>query len=244
MGFFYCAYGDPERNSFVPMARAILSQLLDQDESLLLYLDKAMSTAGTQTVLTSRELAQSLLQTALQSRKTFLILDGIDECEKGPRYEICTWYKSVVNRLPRTKQDEIRCLFVSQDDGLARKDLAMLPMLAITPDHNRADIRAFAQASQDRIEEKLGLCPIGPSGLDITCVITAKSKGGPRQRDSQLPQRLQSIAGMFIYAKCVLEELELYPTRDSLQKDWPAESFPKKMEDVYVSLAQLPYDHS
>jgi len=128
VAFFYFGHGDPERDKFVPMATAILSQLLTQDPSLLLHVEK-ISTSSGQAVLSSRSLAKELLETALKSRKTYVILDGIDECTRDDRKEVCTWFRSFADSLPTAKQDEIRCLFVSQDDGFARKDLAMLPTL-------------------------------------------------------------------------------------------------------------------
>lgn len=156
------------------MARAILSQLLVQDKSLLLHLEQNMSTSSGQAVLSSRELAKELLHTVLQSRKTYVILDGIDECERDHRKEICGWFRSLADLLPAAKQDEIRCLFISQDDGFARKDLSMLPILSMTVDHTREDISTYARHWQGRIEERFGA--LGDR-LALAEIVPARSKG-------------------------------------------------------------------
>ncbi|KAF4976357.1 hypothetical protein FZEAL_6955 [Fusarium zealandicum] len=206
VAFFYCSYVDPERNQFMPLARAILSQLLSQDDSLLLYFEDKMATSSGNAILSSSALAKDLLKTALESRKTFVILDGIDECDREQRKEICSWFRSIVERLPRTKQDEIRCLFVSQDDGIARKDLSVLPVVNIGPEQNNNDIGAFSRQWNDRIKERFGsLKELGLDHLDE--IVTAKSKG------------------IFIFAKFVLEELyQQLSTRDLVQ-EWRAERF-------------------
>ncbi|CAG9975887.1 unnamed protein product [Clonostachys byssicola] len=213
VGFFYCADGNPERDDFLPIARSILAQLLAQDESLLLHFEHKMSTSSGHAILSSLTLAQELLQMALGIRKTYIILDGIDECGRDQRKEICRWFKSIVDSLPTSKQDEIRCLFVSQDDGIARKDLSMLPTITITADHNKVDIMEFCRHWQDRIEDRFG--SLKEHGLNLTEIVTAKSQG------------------IFIFAKCVLEELSKQPCRDDLLREWRTESFPSDLNEVY-----------
>jgi len=231
--FFYFTHGDPEKNSFVPMARAILTQLLAQDASLVLLLEQKMSISSGQAVLSSRELAKELLTTALQSRKTYVVLDGIDECERNPRKDVCGWFRSLADSLPAAKQDEIRCLFISQDDGFARKDLSMLPTLSITVDQIREDISSYACHLQERIEERFG--PLGNHGLALADIVPGRSKGKLKQvclsRSSS--QRLIPYAvGMFIFAKCVLAELYQQPSKEELVREWGAESFPTELEEV------------
>lgn len=186
--FFYFAHGNPERDKFVPMARSILSQLLTQDTSLLLHLETTMTSSG-QAVLSSRELAKELLDIALRSRKTYVILDGIDECARDDRKEICTWFRSFADSLPTTKQDETRCLFLSQDDGFARKDLSMLPTLRITESQTSGDIVEYTRHWLKRIEERFG--PLQDTGLDLVKIVPERSQGKCCLRSS-LDLRLRS----------------------------------------------------
>lgn len=228
VAFFYCAENDPTRDNFAAVARAILSQLLVQDDNLLLVLDEKMS-AGGEAILSSSRLAKDLLQLALKSRKTFIVIDGIDECPRDHRREICTFFRNVVDSLPKTTMDEIRCLFVSQDDGIARKDLSMLPTIKITADCNRQEIAAFAKIWQIRIEEKFGT--FSEQELDIAAVVTARSQGN-RFYGRYSIYLLKPWIGMFIFAKCVLEELFQQPSREALLEEWKTDSFPSELDDV------------
>lgn len=213
VAYFYFAHRDPLRDNFFAMATTLAAQLM-QDETLVDYFHKAMrdSTSG---LLPNKVEASTLLEFTLRVRKTFVVLDGIDECSRDERKHICSWFRSVIDNLDRTKQDEIRCLFLSQEDGFAKKDLSMIPTFKMTPEHNKKDILSLSQATQARIETEFGgPCRLGPQGLSIADVVTGRANG------------------MFIYAELVLHELETYPTPVSLQDEWSPEKFPEKLSDV------------
>jgi len=74
--------------------------------------------------------------------------------------------------------DEIRCLFVSQDDGIARKDLSMLPTINISSECNIQDIADFAEHWQARIERNFGT--FSEEELDIAgvCCDSSVSREG------------------------------------------------------------------
>ncbi|KAI1085921.1 hypothetical protein F5B19DRAFT_481039 [Rostrohypoxylon terebratum] len=211
--FFYCAESDPLRNNFLSVARGILSQLLLQDEYLITFIHHTRSTISGDIILSSIKLAEELLEVALKRRKTYIILDGIDECARDERKQICESFINIAESLPRTQMDEIRCLFISQYDGIARKHLSMLSSIQLTAEGNRCDIEVFANIWKDRIEEKFG--KFTKEELDIPLVVTAKSQG------------------MFIFAKCVLEELFRQASRHSLLVEWNADNFPSKLDEVY-----------
>ncbi|KAI6553144.1 hypothetical protein MCOR04_010777 [Pyricularia oryzae] len=216
VAFFYCNESDPATRDFVAIARSILAQLLAQDDSLLLHLEHRMSTPtgkAPQAVLSDMKLAKELLTVALRSRKTYIILDGIDECDRNQRKEICRWYREVVEGLPRLKYDEIRCLFISQDDGVGRKDLSSLSTLRLTPESNLEDIKAFSRHWQGQIERRFD--SVKKHNLDFTEIVTARSQG------------------MFIFARCVFEELYNQPSGQAVLDEWREDRFPKDLEDLY-----------
>lgn len=103
--FFYCKFGDELRNIFISVARGIVSQILKSQilryrsnkpnayESLLLYIDEKVSGSG-ETILTSSKLAKELLETAFKScQKMYIVLDGLDECNREERKEISAWFR-------------------------------------------------------------------------------------------------------------------------------------------------------
>ncbi|KAH8662434.1 hypothetical protein BX600DRAFT_382529 [Xylariales sp. PMI_506] len=213
VAFCYCAHGDAQRDNFLSIARTLLSQLLAaaQNDSLLDLLYEKMSTSG-DTFLSRTVLAKELLEIALGTRKSYIILDGIDECARDERKEICRWFRVLADK----HRYEVRCLFVSQDDGIGSKDLSMIPCLSITTQDNMNDIKTYCGIWQRQIEERFG--PLKESGLNIADLVPARSNG------------------MFIFARCVLEELYQQPSRKALLEEWSGNMFPNELEQVYEKI--------
>lgn len=156
IAFFYCRYQDQERNNFVAVVRGLLAQLLTQDPALLAYIYEKASRSG-QTTLSTRTLAKELIGTALKSfPKLYIILDGIDECEREERKEITSTLETTWESLPADNldPDSLRCLFISQDDGPARKDFAKMVPLKISEGEVKKDIRAYVRTWSSKMQVK------------------------------------------------------------------------------------------
>ena len=175
VGFFYCKHGDERRITFLAVATSLLSQLLQQNPHLLPHFYEKASTTG-DAALTSISIAQELLSTALKSAgKTYIILDGLDECPRNERKEISIWFQSLVESLSPADYGSIRCLFISQDDGYARKDIGGLPTLTITSTHNQLDIESFAIHQAGQAQDPFGLSD--EKRLEIIQKVTRGSGG-------------------------------------------------------------------
>ncbi|KAI9766234.1 MAG: hypothetical protein M1840_006648 [Geoglossum simile] len=117
VAFFYCKHKDPQRSTFVAIARSILLQLLCYKKALLSYIYKEASTSG-ESSLESSELTKKLLEVALKAfNKVYLIIDGFDECGKTEKKLISTWFQSIINSVSIEDSGGLRCLFVSQADN-------------------------------------------------------------------------------------------------------------------------------
>lgn len=127
-------------------------------------------------LLLTKALARELLDVAIAcSKTTYLIIDGLDECERKERKEITSFLREAVHSLPPSDMDAIRCLFVCQDDSAARKDLADIPSIKICPSDIKSDIENFSETWKARIELKLG--SLQSTGYDIVKIVTAKAQG-------------------------------------------------------------------
>jgi hypothetical protein len=172
--YFYCKYGDQARNSFISAARSILAQLLKQHPELLPYFHERSSMSG-DVELKSVPVAKEMLQAALNScQKTYVVIDGVDECGRDDRQEIAESFRTIVDSLPTTTIGSVRCLFISQDDGIARRDFKDLPTITII-DENQQDIKEFASVWHQRLEEKFG--PLRSNNCYISKIITARAQG-------------------------------------------------------------------
>ncbi|KAI0595286.1 hypothetical protein F4775DRAFT_569708 [Biscogniauxia sp. FL1348] len=212
--YFYCKGDDKNRNTFVAVARGLLNQLATQDTDLLLQLyDKGNLQSG-EAILSDPQMSKDLLEVALDSSQiTYLIIDGIDECERAERKEICSWFSKHVNLLPREKFGNLRCLFVSRDDGPARKDLGAVPFIKLQPVNTSNDIKRYIMSWQKRIEEKHG--ELDAEKYPMSNIILA------------------STQGMFLFAKLAVRYLYELPTRQSLLDSIRPGLFPEDMGALY-----------
>ncbi|KAI0123678.1 hypothetical protein BJ170DRAFT_640053 [Xylariales sp. AK1849] len=213
IAYFYCKHRDNTRNSFLSVAKSVLAQLLQGNKELLPYFHEKASISPT-ACLSSMAVAKELLGVALNSGKTtYVILDGLDECERPARKELSTWFKAEVESTSSNNTNDIRCLFISQDDGVARKDLGQVPSIKITSADTRSDMRAFASTWHVRIEKKFGVIPGG--GHNFTQIIMDRAKG------------------MFLFAKLLAEFMIDQPSRDALIKELDPTRLPIKLDDMY-----------
>lgn len=175
--FFYCKHKDTSRNSFLAVAKGLLSQLLNQNKHLVQYFYEKSSNCG-ETSLHTRVLAGELLRVALScSKRTYIVVDGLDECDTKERKHIVEFFRNTVEALPVADMDSIRCLFVSQDDREARKDLSNIPSINICPSDTKHDIHSFVMIWKDKIERKFG--DLQGTRYDIAKIVTAKAQGNP-----------------------------------------------------------------
>jgi hypothetical protein len=176
--FFFCSNRDPQRNGLVNVAKAIIAQLLSGSEALLHYLHNKSSRSG-ETILSNMALAQDLLDLSLKTRdrqqKTYIIIDGLDEYSRDDRKEIVAWFRKIIETLSIDDLGTLRCLFISQDDGYARKDLSNISQIKISSADNKQDIKTFCESWYAKIEAKFG--PIESRGESICDTVSDRSQG-------------------------------------------------------------------
>jgi hypothetical protein len=176
--FFYCQHTDDERNAFVAVARTMLSQLVVGND-LLLQLIYERATKSSEASLTSIQTAKELLDTALKTydktRKTYIVIDGLDEYDREDRKEISAWFKEQVRNVPTKDLGQLRCLFISQDDGYARKDMSDCSSLKLKVELTHHDIEAYCKMWHQRIEERFKA--LDPKEHNISEMVTARAQG-------------------------------------------------------------------
>ncbi|KAL2830492.1 hypothetical protein BDW59DRAFT_158405 [Aspergillus cavernicola] len=216
--FFYCKHGEEQRSSFLSVCRSILAQILNQHPRLLSYFREKIDL---NTVLTSRELAEEMIHTSLKDiQRTYIIIDGLDECGSEARKDITRLFRNVVEKLPVSAMGSTRCLFVSQDDGMAVANFVHMPSIKIT-NQNFADIADFARKCHDRIKSKFEKQDIGS---DIQSVISAQAQG------------------MFIFADLFAKYLEDQLSIEDLKEQLRPKNLPLKLDHVYKRILDRVHD--
>lgn len=155
---FYCKNRDSSRNNFVSDARSFLSELLRCHAEVLSSLFYDKFSKSSEAVLNRMQDIEELLRVAmLNCAKVYIIIDGIDECERNERKRISSWFRDIVENLEPPHLDRIRCLFVSQDDGVARKDFDGIATLKIKPTDVENDVEQYSLYEAGRIQSMFQL---------------------------------------------------------------------------------------
>lgn len=216
VAYFYCKHADILKSTIIVIAKSMLVQLLRQNESLLSYLYEKSSSSG-ESCLETVTLAKDLLETALKSTdNVFLVIDGLDECEKKDKSAIINWFKAIINTSAESDSGRIRALFISQDDGEIRKLLPSVPKLQIKSEDNREDIRSYTDREAIRLQTKFDL-----SATKID------------QISSKVCERAE---GMFLFAKLVMKNLFQQTSRAKLDNELRPEKFPRGLEQAYARI--------
>lgn len=174
--FFYCKYQDSNRDNFVAVVRGMLVQILGQNGSLLPYFYEKASISG-ESVLESLVLARELLEVSLKSLGTvYVIIDGLDECDKSEQKQIITWFRSIIESRSEADSESIRCLFFSQDNGVVGKLLSKTPVIRINPKDTKEDIQRYNALWSVKIQEKFGLPDLTRENIALKVTEAADGK--------------------------------------------------------------------
>ena len=227
--FFYCKHGDPERNSFLALARSLLAQILEQDQNMLLYFYQECCDSK-EAVLTSPVKVTKLLEFAFKNCKSaYIIIDGLDECERDQRKGIVQWFRTLVESLPIIEPWRLRCLFTSQNDSLARKDFDEIASLTIGPDDIKNDLQGFCQREADQLRASLYISEDMADSISATVTQQAGGMWTSFPRNIFLAN---DLLGMFLFAKLIWLNLSAQTTIMGLEQELDPNIFPSGINDA------------
>jgi hypothetical protein len=84
--------------------------------------------------------------------KTYIIIDGLDECDIVERKMILSLFTSLAAK--DIASGRLKCLFISQDENDIRKLLKTSSILKLTGAHNKSDIEAYTTYWLEKIKKK------------------------------------------------------------------------------------------
>jgi hypothetical protein len=155
--FFYCHDGDPTSSSAVGILKGLVDQLLTQFPQMLPPCHTRRTSSG-EPSLRSSTITKKLFEDFCETiPKLFIIIDGLDECEKDERRYVLDVLTEVVGLCDTKEPGKLRLLLVSQDyvDIRSSAISRMAPkILQISDIDNESDIRAFTEVWVDRIASK------------------------------------------------------------------------------------------
>ncbi|KAI0146814.1 hypothetical protein BJ166DRAFT_470922 [Pestalotiopsis sp. NC0098] len=229
--YFYCKHDDPERDNFVALGRSLLSQFLDHDDELLPTFYQKACRSG-ETVLESSSLVQELLTLAFGNcRSAYIIIDGLDECPRDQRKVITQWFRNMIENLPINEPERLRCLFVSQDDGIARKDFAGLVTIKIRTEDSQQDVEKYCRVEADKLLANHPL--LTKDKVDGIARSVADSVKGMFMRLLNPSAHLTKHEGLFLLAKLIWANLSGHSSIERLDQELEPNVFPKGINDAY-----------
>ncbi|KAF7947217.1 uncharacterized protein EAE97_004466 [Botrytis byssoidea] len=222
--FFYCKYDDKQRDTFIAVARAMLSQLLKQNEVLLPYLYSECINSHSVS-LASHEMCTKLLEVCFETvskyERTYLIIDGLDECEPVQRRLLLSTLVSIVQKT--LYPGMLRLLIVSQNEPDIKRQLRQCSDVRLSSSCNRSDIEVYSRVWAEKIQQKFFV-----SDDTKTHIIKAVSEGAD---------------GMFLYAKLILTNLYAQTCREKLYEELRPGTFPVGFEQAYSRIVCRVYQN-
>lgn len=155
VAFFYCARNpaEPERSNPTEIARSILKQLAVNKNGLLKdVVIQEFQVRESQAEIDGEDVqqlnlgeAQALILKLLEKDPATIILDGLDECDEGRRFDLLSMFHCLIQQ----SASVIKLLIASRDDGDIAQQLESFPSVYIRADDSRADLNRFIDHSLD-----------------------------------------------------------------------------------------------
>lgn len=157
IAFFYCKNGDPEKKTLISFMKAVLSQLVTQQDHLIPYYHDEGVRSG-EVSLQSTKLCKNLLRHMLLNiPKAFLVIDGLDECEDAERRLIMDFLSEVINLCDSKTPGKVRVLILSRDEPDIRRALAIATVVRVGRKDTLQDIKSYVQYHAGQVQQKFEL---------------------------------------------------------------------------------------
>ncbi|ETS75549.1 hypothetical protein PFICI_12493 [Pestalotiopsis fici W106-1] len=220
--YFYFKYSCDDKRDLQRMMRSILSQLVDQDPSLLDFIYKEMCSG----LSLSSDRLKKLTETAIRSQRLcFLVVDGLDECARhensnmSEAVRVLEWLKGL-NVHSSSVQNNIRILVSAQRDGVIEDMLKEYPTLQLeNMKPHEIDIQRYVRSKAQKICQRFSDSHVAVESKIVEKITTASK-------------------GMFLYAKVVLDNLIEQMTVLDFEIEMEDKNFPKKLEQAYARVVE------
>ncbi|KAL6413086.1 uncharacterized protein AUP68_02584 [Ilyonectria robusta] len=227
IAFFYCKNGDQEKKTLISLMKAVLSQLVTQQDHLIPYYHDEGVRSG-EVSLQSTKLCKSLLRHMLLNiPKAFLVIDGLDECDDTERRLILDFLSEVINLCDSKTPGKVRVLILSRDEPDIRRALAIATVIRIGRQDTLQDIESYIQYHASQVQQKFKLPDVDREYIEQN--VLDKSDGNSPFISSYMTA--SNVPGMFLYAKLVMANLEGQPSLHLLREEF--HTLPKGLGEAY-----------
>jgi len=152
VGWFYCRFGNNDRSTLLAVLRGVIAQLVKANDQLRPHVLKAKHKTG-ELKLISPQAGKDLMAECLQVlEKTCIIIDGVDECDKGVRTEIISLFTRLTKAQNEAVPGSLRILFMSTNEVDIAKLLSKAACLTLKSTDNFPEMQHYAWTWAKRIQ--------------------------------------------------------------------------------------------
>ncbi|GAW14444.1 hypothetical protein ANO14919_038470 [Xylariales sp. No.14919] len=214
--FFYFKHSSDTKRSMASMLRALLTQLMHQDNTLIPEFHEKCSAFSNAEARQLHNLKTWTVELLRSQNACAIVLDGLDECYKhgnSDSKKILEWFLSSVMPDCQKEGATIRLLVLGQRDGDLDPFLMDFPSIQLDRESSHSnDLRLFTQKRASEIGQRFGLDLEEQQGIVRRVTDTAK--------------------GMFLYARVVMDNLIAQGSAAELDEELQAK-FPDGLDQAY-----------
>lgn len=178
VAYFYFKHGQKDKNNHNDFLRALLAQLLDRNIAMPEQLYNDLSSAAEEKLRSTESLEARIKEAFECFESIFLVVDGLDACEREEAGCTVEWLLSLVNDGSETSNTSLRFIFSGQRDGVLDKILANQPSIALeSSQQHLEDIIQYCQTFV-RENQRKARFQIDPElENEIVTLVTEEAKG-------------------------------------------------------------------
>ncbi|KAF8457906.1 hypothetical protein BDZ91DRAFT_852248 [Kalaharituber pfeilii] len=222
IAYFYCRYRTDNKDNFNAVGRGILSHLIKHNEEIMPLIWEKLADSGEMTLKSSKLLIELLEVAIKDSKLSYIVIDGLDECDKTERKKIVSTLRSIAESINQQTPGTVHLLFISTAEGDIKRQLSDFVKVQLKP--HDADLQRFIEMWGIKIQKRFKL-----PDKDI---------------DHLKAKVLKRSQGMFLYCSIVLKHLYDQGTIAQLEKELSPNIFPTGLEKAYERIVSQIYSTS
>jgi hypothetical protein len=183
LGFYYFKHDSVNgfRQTLSGLLRALLVQLLYQDDALLEYMHQKCAAISKSDLLREPFLKELMKGCLMSQKKVWIVLDGLDECADATEADgmetrrIIQWFQQEIFPRDSPQQASMRLLISGQRDGCIDSMLTGCPTINLeATDQHMLDVEHYTKARALQIKRRFALDSSEEAELVEKVVSTAK----------------------------------------------------------------------
>lgn len=213
--FFFCKDGDLDRSKSFQLIKSLAKQLLVPDRDLIPWIYDQYCESDRSTLQDERKckMITRILLLNSPAKKTFIVVDGLDEFEGKQRKEALQFLTEMTRQADIQNPGMLRVMIISRDEPDIKGLLRSYTKLSLSAEDVQGDISSYVKFWCKRLHTRFE--EITEGDIDFL--------------DKWVLDRAQ---GMFLFAKLVMQNLYDQCDYHSFEQEIQKENFPDGLDGM------------